>query len=45
MPQRLRDRLGVPFLIINGDQNDLRLFSEEQTRTNLQAFAEQLVEV
>jgi benzoyl-CoA reductase/2-hydroxyglutaryl-CoA dehydratase subunit BcrC/BadD/HgdB len=45
MPQRLRERLGVPFLIINGDQNDLRLFSEEQTRTNLQAFAEQLAEV
>jgi benzoyl-CoA reductase/2-hydroxyglutaryl-CoA dehydratase subunit BcrC/BadD/HgdB len=45
MPQRLRERLGVPFLIINGDQNDLRLFSEEQTRTNLEAFAEQLAEV
>jgi benzoyl-CoA reductase/2-hydroxyglutaryl-CoA dehydratase subunit BcrC/BadD/HgdB len=45
MPQRLRERLGVPFLIVNGDQNDLRLFSEEQTRTNLQAFAEQLAEV
>jgi benzoyl-CoA reductase/2-hydroxyglutaryl-CoA dehydratase subunit BcrC/BadD/HgdB len=45
MPQRLRDRLGKPFLIINGDLNDLRLFSEEQTRTNLEAFAEQLAEV
>jgi benzoyl-CoA reductase/2-hydroxyglutaryl-CoA dehydratase subunit BcrC/BadD/HgdB len=45
MPQRLRQRLGVPFLIVNGDQNDLRLFSEEQTRTNLEAFAEQLAEV
>ena len=29
----------------DGDLNDLRLFSEEQTRTNLEAFAEQLVEV
>jgi benzoyl-CoA reductase/2-hydroxyglutaryl-CoA dehydratase subunit BcrC/BadD/HgdB len=45
MPQRLRERLGKPFLIVNGDQNDLRLFSEEQTRTNLEAFAEQLAEV
>jgi benzoyl-CoA reductase/2-hydroxyglutaryl-CoA dehydratase subunit BcrC/BadD/HgdB len=45
MPQRLRDRLNVPYLIVNGDQNDLRLFSEEQTRTNLEAFAEQLAEV
>jgi benzoyl-CoA reductase/2-hydroxyglutaryl-CoA dehydratase subunit BcrC/BadD/HgdB len=45
MPQRLQARLGKPFLVINGDQNDLRLFSEEQTRTNLEAFAEQLVGV
>jgi benzoyl-CoA reductase/2-hydroxyglutaryl-CoA dehydratase subunit BcrC/BadD/HgdB len=44
MPQRLRDNLGKPFLVINGDQNDLRLFSEEQTRTQLEAFAEQLAE-
>jgi benzoyl-CoA reductase/2-hydroxyglutaryl-CoA dehydratase subunit BcrC/BadD/HgdB len=45
MPQRLRDKLDVPFLVVNGDQNDLRLFSEEQTRTNLEAFAEQLAGV
>jgi benzoyl-CoA reductase/2-hydroxyglutaryl-CoA dehydratase subunit BcrC/BadD/HgdB len=45
LPQRLRDATGKPFVIINGDHNDLRLFSEEQTRTNLEAFAEQLVEV
>lgn len=44
MPQRLRDRLGKPYLIINGDLNDLRLYSEEQTRTNIQAFVEQLAE-
>jgi benzoyl-CoA reductase/2-hydroxyglutaryl-CoA dehydratase subunit BcrC/BadD/HgdB len=43
MPQRLQRKLDVPFLIINGDLNDLRLYSEEQTRTNLEAFAEQLV--
>jgi benzoyl-CoA reductase/2-hydroxyglutaryl-CoA dehydratase subunit BcrC/BadD/HgdB len=45
MPQRLRVRSGKPYLIINGDLNDLRLFSEEQTRTNLEAFAEQLIGV
>jgi benzoyl-CoA reductase/2-hydroxyglutaryl-CoA dehydratase subunit BcrC/BadD/HgdB len=44
MPQRLQQDLGKPYLIINGDLNDLRLYSEEQTRTNIQAFAEQLAE-
>jgi len=42
MPQRLQAKLGKPFLVINGDLNDLRLYSEEQTRTNIQAFVEQL---
>lgn len=45
MPQRLRRELDIPYLVINGDLNDLRLFSEEQTRTNIEAFAEQLTEV
>jgi len=44
MPQRLQERLGKPFLIVNGDLNDLRLYSEEQTRTNIEAFVEQLAE-
>jgi benzoyl-CoA reductase/2-hydroxyglutaryl-CoA dehydratase subunit BcrC/BadD/HgdB len=44
MPQRLQEELGKPYLIVNGDLNDLRLYSEEQTRTNIQAFAEQLSE-
>ena len=44
MPQRLQKKLGKPFLIVNGDLNDLRLYSEEQTRTNIEAFVEQLVE-
>jgi len=44
MPQRLEQRLGKPFMIVNGDLNDLRLYSEEQTRTNIEAFAEQLAE-
>lgn len=44
MPQRLQKRLGIPYLIINGDLNDLRCFSEEQTITNIEAFVEQLEE-
>jgi benzoyl-CoA reductase/2-hydroxyglutaryl-CoA dehydratase subunit BcrC/BadD/HgdB len=43
MPQRLHERLGKPYLIVNGDLNDLRLVSEEQTRTNIEAFVEQLL--
>jgi benzoyl-CoA reductase/2-hydroxyglutaryl-CoA dehydratase subunit BcrC/BadD/HgdB len=44
MPQRLSDRLNVPTLVINGDLNDLRCYSEEQTKTNIEAFIEQLDE-
>lgn len=44
MPRRLSERFGVPSLSINGDLNDLRLYSEEQTITNIEAFIEQLAE-
>ncbi len=44
MPERLSKRLGIPVLTINGDLNDLRCYSEEQTRTNVEAFIEQLEE-
>jgi benzoyl-CoA reductase/2-hydroxyglutaryl-CoA dehydratase subunit BcrC/BadD/HgdB len=44
MPQRLQTRLGLPYMIVNGDLNDLRLYSDEQTRTNIEAFVEQLAE-
>jgi len=44
MPQRLQRALGKSYLVINGDLNDLRLYSEEQTRTNIEAFVEQLAE-
>ncbi len=44
MPERLAQDLGVPTLTINGDLNDLRCFSDEQARTNMEAFAEQLGE-
>jgi benzoyl-CoA reductase/2-hydroxyglutaryl-CoA dehydratase subunit BcrC/BadD/HgdB len=42
LPQRLRERTGVPYVIFYGDLNDLRLFSDEQTKTNIEAFVEQL---
>ncbi len=45
MPERLRDELGIAVLTINGDLNDLRCFSEEQTVTNVEAFIEQLDEM
>ena len=42
MPQRLSERLDLPHLVINGDLNDLRCYSEEQARTSIEAFVEQL---
>jgi benzoyl-CoA reductase/2-hydroxyglutaryl-CoA dehydratase subunit BcrC/BadD/HgdB len=44
MPQRLENLTKVPSLVINGDLNDIRLVSDEQTRTNIEAFIEQLEE-
>jgi benzoyl-CoA reductase/2-hydroxyglutaryl-CoA dehydratase subunit BcrC/BadD/HgdB len=42
LPQRLKERTGIPFVILYGDLNDLRCFSEEQAKTNVEAFVEQL---
>ncbi|MFX1410790.1 MAG: 2-hydroxyacyl-CoA dehydratase subunit D, partial [Promethearchaeota archaeon] len=44
MPQRLEKDLETPNLIINGDLNDLRCLSDEQSRTSIEAFIEQLEE-
>ncbi|MGD8344989.1 MAG: 2-hydroxyacyl-CoA dehydratase family protein [Desulfobacterales bacterium] len=44
MPQRLEKQTGLPSLTINADLNDLRLISDEQTKTNVEAFIEQLEE-
>jgi len=44
LPERLSRRIGIPCLTINGDLNDLRCYSEEQTKTNIEAFIEQLSE-
>ena len=42
MPQRLEAETGIPNLVIDGDLNDLRCISDEQTATNIEALIEQL---
>ncbi|HET8733057.1 MAG TPA: 2-hydroxyacyl-CoA dehydratase family protein, partial [Anaeromyxobacteraceae bacterium] len=42
LPQRLRAEAGLPVLVLDGDLNDLRCFSDEQARTNIEGFVEQL---
>ncbi|MHA2366191.1 MAG: 2-hydroxyacyl-CoA dehydratase subunit D [Candidatus Hodarchaeales archaeon] len=42
LPQRLQESINIPFITIDGDQNDLRCFSEEQSKTSIEAFIEQL---
>jgi len=44
MHLRLEKETGIPSLIINGDLNDMRLVSDEQTKTKIEAFIEQLEE-
>jgi benzoyl-CoA reductase/2-hydroxyglutaryl-CoA dehydratase subunit BcrC/BadD/HgdB len=44
MPQRLEAQTGIPSIIINADLNDMRLISDEQTKTNVEAFIEQIEE-
>jgi benzoyl-CoA reductase/2-hydroxyglutaryl-CoA dehydratase subunit BcrC/BadD/HgdB len=42
MPERLQERLGIKTVTIYGDLNDLRCYSDEQSKTNIEAFIEQL---
>ena len=44
LPKRLESATGVPSLVLSGDLNDLRCISDEQTKTNIEAFIEQIVE-
>ncbi|MDP7266146.1 MAG: 2-hydroxyacyl-CoA dehydratase family protein, partial [Candidatus Thermoplasmatota archaeon] len=44
MPRRLEEETAVPSLVINGDLNDMRCVSDEQLKTNIEAFIEQLEE-
>ena len=43
LPQRVMESSGLPYIIINGDVNDLRCFSEDQAETNIEAFIEQIL--
>jgi benzoyl-CoA reductase/2-hydroxyglutaryl-CoA dehydratase subunit BcrC/BadD/HgdB len=44
MTERISKKFNMPTLVINGDLNDLRCYSEEQARTNIEAYIEQLAE-
>jgi len=42
MPERIAANMKIPSVTIHGDLNDLRLYSEEQSVTKIEAFVEQL---
>ena len=42
MPERLRESLDLPVLVLDGDLSDVRFFSTAQSMTNIEAFIEQL---
>jgi benzoyl-CoA reductase/2-hydroxyglutaryl-CoA dehydratase subunit BcrC/BadD/HgdB len=44
MPRRIASATGIPTLVMDGDVNDLRCFSEEQSKTSIEAFIEQLAD-
>lgn len=44
MPARITESRGIPTLVLDGDVNDLRCFSDEQARTNIEGFVEQLTD-
>lgn len=44
MPRRVAEQMGIPSLVLDGDVNDLRCFSDEQARTNIEGFVEQLAD-
>jgi len=44
MPQRIKESQGLPVLVMEGDLNDPRCFSFEESRVRLEVFLEQLEE-
>ncbi len=44
LSKRVTAKLKIPHVVISGDLNDLRMYSEEQTRTQFEALVEQLHE-
>jgi benzoyl-CoA reductase/2-hydroxyglutaryl-CoA dehydratase subunit BcrC/BadD/HgdB len=45
LSKRIEKDTGIPSLIIDGDLCDMRCVSDEQTKTNIEAFIEQLSEI
>jgi benzoyl-CoA reductase/2-hydroxyglutaryl-CoA dehydratase subunit BcrC/BadD/HgdB len=43
-PDRIQEEKGIKSIVVNGDVADIRLFSKEQTFTQLEAFVEELEE-
>lgn len=44
MPRRVREESGLPVLVLEGDLNDLRCFSFEESRARIEVFLEQVEE-
>ncbi len=42
LPLRLKEETGIPTLVVEGDLNDLRFYSEGQTITKIETFIEQI---
>ncbi len=42
MPLRFQQETGIPAMVVEGDLNDLRFFSEGQSTTKIETFIEQL---
>ena len=44
MQETITDKSGIPHLVVHGDLSDMRCYSDERTRTDIEAFVEQLLE-
>ena len=44
MPGRLEEELGLPYMVLHGDLNDMRCYSDANARLSIEAFVEQLAE-
>ena len=42
MPVRLKEETGIQTLVVEGDLNDLRFFSEGQSTSKIETFIEQI---
>jgi benzoyl-CoA reductase/2-hydroxyglutaryl-CoA dehydratase subunit BcrC/BadD/HgdB len=42
LPERVKRRTGLPYIVLDGDLNDLRCYSDEQSVIKIETFIEQL---